>query len=219
MAKRSKSSQRWIERQKRDPYVKKAVAAGLGSRAHFKLEQLDERFELLRPHLAVLELGAAPGGWTRYVARRAQGGFIVAIDCKPMAAPKGVVFCCLDIHSADFDPALAKLIGARRLDLVLSDMAPNISGVKVADQAATMALVELATQTARVWLKPGGTLVAKMFQGEGVDQWVRDTRGDFAKVVLAKPAASRSQSREVYGVATGFTGLVRNPDARGGRNV
>ena len=216
MAKRSKSSQRWIERQQRDPYVKKAVAAGLGSRAHFKLDQLDNRFALLRPHLAVLELGAAPGGWTRYLARRVQDGFIVAVDCRPMPVPNGVRFCCLDIHSADFEPALAELIGARRLDLVLSDMAPNITGVKVADQAATMALVDLATQTARKWLKPGGTLVAKMFQGEGVDEWVRTTRAGFAKVVLAKPAASRSESREVYGVATGFTGLDRNDDARDG---
>jgi 23S rRNA (uridine2552-2'-O)-methyltransferase len=209
MVKRSKSSQRWIERQKRDPYVKKAVAAGLGSRAHFKLDQLDKRFALLRAHMAVLELGAAPGGWTRYLAGRVADGFIVAVDCRPMPVPKGVLFCCLDIHSADFEPRLAALIGARRLDLVLSDMAPNITGVKVADQAATMALVDLATQTARQWLKQGGTLVAKMFQGEGVDAWVRATRADFAKVVLAKPAASRSESREVYGVATGFTGHDR----------
>lgn len=216
MAKRSKSSQRWIERQQRDPYVKKAVIAGLGSRAHFKLDQLDKRFALLRPHMAVLELGAAPGGWTRYLARRVQDGLVVAVDCRPMQVPNGVRFCCLDIHSPELESALAELIGARRLDLVLSDMAPNITGVKVADQAATMALVDLATQTAREWLKPGGTLVAKMFQGEGVDEWVRATRAWFAKVMLAKPAASRSESREVYGVATGFTGLDRNDDARDG---
>jgi 23S rRNA (uridine2552-2'-O)-methyltransferase len=219
MVKRSKSSQRWIERQKRDPYVKKAVAAGLGSRAHFKLDQLDQRFALLRPHMAVLELGAAPGGWTRYLARRVQDGFVVAVDCRPMPVPKGVVFCCIDIHSPEFERTLADLLGTRHLDLVLSDMAPNITGVKVADQAATMALVHLATQTAREWLKPGGALVVKMFQGEGVDQWVAETRADFAKVVLAKPAASRSESREVYGVATGFTGLDRNKDVRGGRSA
>src|SRR5262245_59639941 len=162
MVKRSKSSQRWIERQKRDPYVKKAVAAGLGSRAHFKLDQLDKRFALLRPHMAVLELGAAPGGWTRYLARRVQDGFIVAVDCKSMPVPKGVVFRCVDIHAPDFERTLAESIGPRRLDLVLSDMAPNITGVKVADQAATMALVDVATQTAREWLKSGGSLVVKM---------------------------------------------------------
>jgi len=169
--------------------------------------------------MAVLELGAAPGGWTRYLARRVQDGFIIAVDCRAMPVPKGVVFCCIDIHSTEFERTLADLMGARRLDLVLSDMAPNISGVKVADQAATMALVDLATQTARDWLKPGGSLVVKMFQGEGVDQWVSAARADFARVVLTKPAASRSESREVYGVATGFTGLVRIENARGGCNT
>ncbi|MGH8598710.1 MAG: RlmE family RNA methyltransferase, partial [Gammaproteobacteria bacterium] len=199
-------------RQQRDPYVKSAVAARLGSRAHFKLEQLDRRFSLLRPQMAVLELGAAPGGWTRYLARRVTDGLIVAVDNKPMPVPNGVVFACIDIYSEGFEQAVAELIGARRLDLVLSDMAPNISGVTVADQAATMGLVELATQCAMRWLKQGGALVVKMFQGEGVDQWVAGARGSFAKVVLAKPAASRTQSREVYGVATGFTGSLRLKD-------
>jgi 23S rRNA (uridine2552-2'-O)-methyltransferase len=215
MVKRSKSSQRWIERQKRDPYVKKAAAGGLGSRAHFKLDQLDQRFSLLRPHMAVLELGAAPGGWTRYLARRLQGGFVIAVDFRPMPVPRGVTFYCVDIQSDDFERTLTEALGDRRLDLVLSDMAPNITGVKVADQAATMALVDLASETALRWLKPGGALVVKMFHGEGVDQWIRDMRKCFAKVVLTKPAASRSESREVYGIATGFTGNAHGPDLRG----
>jgi 23S rRNA (uridine2552-2'-O)-methyltransferase len=215
MVKRSKSSQRWIERQKRDPYVKKAVAAGLGSRAHFKLDQLDQRFSLLRPHMAVLELGAAPGGWTRYLARRVQGGCVIAVDYRPMPVPHGVTFLCIDIHSDEFGPALSEALGDRRLDLVLSDMAPNITGVKVADQAATMGLVDLASEAAQRWLKPGGTLLVKLFQGEGVDQWVKEMRKCFSKVVLAKPAASRSESREVYGIATGFTGDAPDPDRCG----
>jgi 23S rRNA (uridine2552-2'-O)-methyltransferase len=205
MAKRSKSSQRWVERQKRDPYVKKAATSGVASRAHFKLEQLDRRFALLRSGMVVLELGAAPGGWTRYLAKRVGHGAVIAVDSRPMQAPQGVVFCCTDIRSAGFETAVADALGQRRLDLVLSDMAPNISGVKVADQAATMQLVELATAAAERWLKAGGALVVKLFHGEGVDGWVRHRRKSFARVVLAKPAASRAESREVYGIATGFT--------------
>ena len=106
MAKRTKSSQLWLERQRRDPYVKKAAAGGLGSRAHFKLAQLDERFSLLRPHMAVLELGSAPGGWTRYLAGRVHDGRIVAVDYRPMPVPRGVVFLCLDIYSDEFEAAL-----------------------------------------------------------------------------------------------------------------
>lgn len=205
MTKRSKSSQRWLERQKRDPYVKKAAQEGLGSRAHFKLEQLDRRFALLQAHMTVLELGAAPGGWTRFLAKRLRGGRLIAVDHREMPIPDRVTFLCVDIYSEDFQVAVEGALGGRRLDLVLSDMAPNISGVKVADQAATMALVDVATEAASRWLNPGGALVVKMFQGEGVDAWVKETRAAFGKVVLAKPAASRSESREVYGIATNFT--------------
>jgi 23S rRNA (uridine2552-2'-O)-methyltransferase len=205
MTKRSKSSQRWLDRQKRDPYVKKAAQAGLASRAHFKLEQLDQRFALLRPHMSVLELGAAPGGWTRYLAGRLREGRLIAVDYRDMPVPAGVTFLCVDIYSTEFHATVDAALGERKLDLVLSDMAPNISGVKVADQAATMGLVDMATEAACRWLKPGGTLVVKMFHGEGVDAWVKQTRAVFHKVVLAKPAASRSESREVYGIATKFT--------------
>ena len=206
MAKRTKSSQLWLERQRRDPYVKKAAAGGLGSRAHFKLAQLDERFALLRPSMAVLELGSAPGGWTKYLAGRVHDGRIVAVDYRPMPVPRGVVFLCLDIYSEQFEPAVDVALEERKLDLVLSDMSPNISGVKAADQAAAMDLIELATASAMRWLKPTGALVVKMFQGEGTDAWIKDMRRCFARVTLAKPAASRAESREVYGIATGFTG-------------
>jgi 23S rRNA (uridine2552-2'-O)-methyltransferase len=218
MTKRTKSSQRWIERQKRDPYVKKAADRGLASRAHFKLAQLDTRHALLRPHMWVLELGAAPGGWTRYLASRLSGGRVIAVDYRSMQVPTGVVFLGLDIYSDEFAGAVEAALGERRLDLVLSDMSPNISGVRVADQAAAMGLIDLATDAAMRWLKPGGALVVKIFQGEGVDDWVKAMRLCFDKVQLAKPAASRSESRELYGIATGFTGNDRSEGLVGGRS-
>ncbi len=218
MTKRSKSSSRWLDRQKRDPYVKKAASGGLGSRAHFKLKELDARFSLLRPQLRVLELGAAPGGWTRYLAERVHAGRIIAVDYRVMQVPSRVTFVQLDIHADEYVEVIDGALAGAGVDLVLSDMSPNISGVRAADQAATMELVELATETAARWLNPGGALVVKMFQGEGVDAWVKDTRARFAKVSLAKPTASRAESREVYGIATGFTaGAVAN-SLRGGRS-
>ncbi len=208
MAKRSKSSGRWLERQRKDPYVRKAAQDNLGSRAHFKLAQLDARFRLLRKDAVVVELGAAPGGWTRYLAPRVAR--VIAIDLKPMTVEAGNVLCAqFDLHSPDFDAWLDTCLEGRRASLVLSDMAPNISGVKVADQASSMALVDLATLTAERFLNPGGSLVVKMFQGEGVDPWLVERRREYERVVLAKPEASRAGSREVYGVAMRFTGEPR----------
>ena len=135
-----------------------------------------------------------------------------------MPVPRGVVFLCLDIYSEQFDAAVNDALGGQKVDLVLSDMSPNISGVKAADQAAAMDLIELASATAMRWLKPTGALVVKMFQGEGTDAWIKDMRRCFAKVTLAKPAASRAESREVYGIATGFTGDPARPDHLGGRS-
>ncbi len=207
MAKRSKSSQRWLERQRKDPYVKAAAREQLGSRAHFKLEQLNKRFKFLRPGLRVLELGAAPGGWTRFIHQQVPNARIIAVDYRSMSVPAGVQFLQLDIHGDVFLAEVGALV-AEGLDLVLSDMAPNMSGIKVADQAAAMALVELATDAAWRWLKPGGHLVVKMFQGEGTDAWLLDCRRHFERVVLAKPDASRQESREIYGVALGYKGGV-----------
>lgn len=213
MSKRSKSSGRWLERQRRDPYVRRAVEGNLGSRAHFKLEQLDRRFKLVNAKCVVLELGAAPGGWTRYLAARAHR--VIAVDILPMQVPDGVEFAELDIRAPGFEAALGVLLSGSGIDLVLSDMAPNLSGVKVADQARAMELVELATDVAGRVLNPGGSLVVKMFQGDGVDDWIAEARKSFARVVLAKPDASRKDSREVYGVAMQFTGVVaRMPEAR-----
>ena len=197
----SKSSKRWLARQRRDQYVKRAADGELGSRAHFKLEQLDRRFALFSKRTGgVLELGAAPGGWTRYIASRTLRGPIVAVDLKSMTVPTGVEFLQIDLSEPDAEHELRSRFPSGA-DLVLSDMAPNISGVKDADRAASEALVELATRWAEGLLNPGGSLVVKMFQGADIDGWLERVRGSFERVVVAKPDASRLRSREVYGVA------------------
>jgi 23S rRNA (uridine2552-2'-O)-methyltransferase len=203
---RSKSSREWLRRQARDPYVKKARAEGARSRARFKLEQLDARDRLLRPGMIVVDLGAAPGGWSEYAARRvAPGGRVVAADLLPMAPVPGV-----DFVRGDFaDPGVLDLIKERlgsTADLVISDMAPNISGVAATDQARGIALAERAFDFAVDVLRPGGTFLVKAFQGEGFDALVRHLRERFAKVAIRKPGASRAESREVYLLARGFTG-------------
>jgi 23S rRNA (uridine2552-2'-O)-methyltransferase len=197
----SKSSKRWLARQRRDPYARRAAEGNLGSRAHFKLEQLDKRFGLLTSRSGgVLELGAAPGGWTRYIVSKGPRGPVVAVDLQEMVPPPPAEFLKLDLASEAAESALAARFPSG-VDLVLSDMAPNISGVKSADRAASDALVELATEWAERLLNPGGSLVVKMFQGADVDGWMERARQSFERVVLAKPDASRLRSREVYGVA------------------
>lgn len=204
MSKRSKSSHRWLSRQRRDPFARRAAAQGQVSRAHFKLEQLDQRFALLRPGLAVLELGAAPGGWTRYLEARLNGGLLIACDPRPVTAGADTVVIERAYGEPETDARLAEVLGETRLDLVLSDMAPNMSGNRTTDQARAMHLADLALDAAERWLKPGGGLAVKVFQGEGIDEWMSTVRKQFAKARLAKPEASRSGSREVYAVANGF---------------
>ncbi|MFM8356237.1 MAG: RlmE family RNA methyltransferase [Gammaproteobacteria bacterium] len=204
MTKRTKSSHRWLARQRRDPYARQAAEAGHASRAHFKLEQLDQRFQLLRPGLRVLELGAAPGGWTRYVEQRIGHGRLVACDYRPVSAGGATVVIEGAFGEPDADAAIDAALSPQGVGLVLSDMAPNISGVRAADQAGAMYLADLALDAARRWLQPGGDLVVKLFQGEGVDAWFAEVRGCFAKAVQVKPKASRPDSREVYAVARGF---------------
>lgn len=209
MSKRSRSSDRWLVRQRRDPFVRRAAAEGQVSRAHFKLEQLDRRFRLLRPGMTVLELGAAPGGWTRYLERRLAGGLVVACDPRPMSAGDGrTVVIEAAYGEEETDRQLTRALESRRVDLVLSDMAPNMSGNRTTDQARAMYLADLALDAAERWLKPGGGLTVKLFQGEGVDVWVDQVRGRFAGARLTKPDASRSKSREVYMVAQGYAGSV-----------
>lgn len=202
---RSKSSNRWLEEHVNDPYVKKAQVDGYRSRASYKLLELIDKDKLLRPGMTVLDLGSTPGGWSQVVAPLlGKLGKTIASDILPMDPIPDVIFIEGDFTEQEiFDQILAQLDGAKA-DLVMSDMAPNISGVDAADQASSMYLVELALDMAISVLKPGANYVAKVFHGEGYDQYLKDMREHFEKVVVRKPDASRSRSREVYVVGKGF---------------
>jgi 23S rRNA (uridine2552-2'-O)-methyltransferase len=188
-----------------DPYVKRAKSEGMRSRAAYKLDQLTERDRLLRPGMTVVDLGAAPGGWSQIAARRvAPGGRVIALDMLPMPELGGVTFIQGDFRE---DAVLAKLEQAvihAPVDLVVSDMPPNISGITSADQARAMLLAELARDFALKHLKPRGNLLVKTFQGEGFEQFVTTLRRHFAQVVIRKPGASRSRSNEVYVLGKGL---------------
>lgn len=203
MSKRSSSSHRWLTRQRRDPFARRAASEGQVSRAHFKLEQLDRRFGLLGRGLRVLELGAAPGGWTRYLEDRLAGGLLVVCDPRPVSAGADTVVIEAAYGEPETDRQIEAALAGEPVDLVLSDMAPNMSGNRTTDQARAMYLADLALDAAERWLKPGGALVVKLFQGEGTDAYVAALKERFTKARLAKPEASRSESREVYAVAQG----------------
>ena len=203
--KRSASSKRWLHEHRSDTYVKQARHEGYRSRAVYKLEELDQRDRLLKPGISVVDLGAAPGGWCQYIQRRlGDKARIVALDVLPMDPLPGVTLIQGDFREADVLARLEAAVGGARVDLVLSDMAPNISGVDAADQAGTVHLAELALEFARARLKPGGVLVTKLFQGEGFDEFLKTLRQVFSKVALRKPKASRPRSREIYLVARGL---------------
>ncbi|PWK92995.1 23S rRNA (uridine(2552)-2'-O)-methyltransferase RlmE [Fulvimonas soli] len=201
---RSKSSSRWLREHFDDPYVKKAQAEGLRSRAVFKLEELIERDRLLKPGMRVVDLGAAPGGWSQLVRQRlGDGGTVVALDILPMQGIAGVDFIQGDFREEGVLRALEARLGGHPVDLVLSDMAPNMSGVALADQIRAMDLAELALDFCRHWLRPGGSFLIKLFQGAGFDDYLRSLRAEFTRVTMRKPKASRARSREVYALATG----------------
>lgn len=203
--KRSASSKRWLHEHRSDAYVKQARHEGYRSRAVYKLEELDQRDHLLRPGISIVDLGAAPGGWCQYIRKRlGNKAKVVALDVLPIEPIPGVTVIQGDFRDAEVLAQLEVAIGAAKVDLVLSDMAPNISGIDSADQAGGVHLAELALDFARNRLKPGGALVTKMFQGEGFDEFVKNLRQAFDKVVLRKPKASRPRSREIYLVARGL---------------
>ena len=205
--KRSKSSRRWLDEHVNDPFVKRAQKDGLRSRSSYKLIELNEKDKLIRPGMLVMDLGSAPGGWSQ-VAGGIVGekGRVLATDILPMGGLDNVDFVQGDFtEDAVFQQVLDMLDG-RQPDLIVSDIAPNISGVAAADQAASMYLVELTLDMVRQVLKPGGNYVVKVFQGEGSDEFLKDVRSSFEKVVIRKPEASRPRSREVYLVAKGFKG-------------
>jgi 23S rRNA (uridine2552-2'-O)-methyltransferase len=201
---RSKSSQQWLQRHINDPYVKKAQAEGLRSRAAFKLEELFERNRLLKPGMVVVDLGASPGGWSQLVRKQlGDSGRVIALDLLEMPSIAGVEFLHGDFREEQALSALKASLGPDQPDLVLSDMAPNFSGVESVDQPRAMYLVELARDFAQDHLRPGGSFLAKLFMGVGFDEFVRDLRTRYGKVVVRKPKASRSRSPEVYVLATG----------------
>jgi len=204
MAKRSKSSGRWLEEHFSDPYVRRAKDAGLRSRAAFKIEELDAADKLLFPGAVVVDLGAAPGGWSQYAARRLAGkGRVFALDLLPMDAIAGVDFVQGDFREQAVLDRLLGDLGGRRVDLVLSDMAPNITGVDVVDHARAADLEALALEFAREVLAPEGALVMKVFQGAGFEAILADARRGFRSVRMRKPRASRARSSETYLVARG----------------
>jgi 23S rRNA (uridine2552-2'-O)-methyltransferase len=201
---RSKSSSRWLQEHFNDPYVKRAQVEGWRSRAVFKLEELIDRDRLLKPGMTIVDLGAAPGGWSQ-VARERLGdkGRLIALDILPMQGIGGVEFILGDFREESVLAQLTRILAGAQVDLVLSDMAPNFSGVPTVDQPRSMHLVELAEDFATAYLKVGGAFLTKMFQGEGFDDFVRRLRGGYERVSIRKPKASRARSPEVYALAIG----------------
>ncbi len=205
--KRSKSSRRWLDRHFKDEFVLKSQKDGFRSRAVYKLQEIQERDRVIKPGQVVVDLGAAPGGWSQYAGKLiGSKGRVVALDILPMEPIEAVDFIQGDFREDEVLGHLQELLGDSRVDLVISDMAPNVTGMAVVDQPRSMYLCELALDFAKDVLKPGGGIVVKVFQGEGFDQYIRDLRAMFTKVVTRKPKASRPKSREVYLVATGFKG-------------
>lgn len=206
---RSKSSRRWLDEHVNDPYVKQAQKDGYRSRAAYKLLELNEKDKLIRPGMLLMDLGSAPGGWSQ-VAGRLVGdhGRVIATDILKMDSLENVDFIHGDFTEEAVFQQILDVLNGRKPDLILSDMAPNITGINSADQASSIYLVELALDMVKQVLKPNGNFVAKLFQGEGSDEYLKQVRACFEKVVIRKPDASRSRSREVYFVAKNFKGSV-----------
>ena len=204
---RTKSSSEWLRRHVNDPFVKQAQKDGYRSRSAYKLIELNEKDRLIKPNMRILDLGSAPGGWSqvagRLVGRR---GRVLATDILPMDPVANVDFIQGDFTDEKVVEQLLGWLDGGRFDLIVSDIAPNLSGIDSADQGGSMYLLELALDTVRKTLKPGATFAAKMFQGSGSDDYVKELRKSFEKVLIRKPAASRKESREVYIVAKGFKG-------------
>ena len=207
MATRSKSSQRWLKEHFSDPFVKKAQAEGLRSRAVYKLEEVVERDRLLKPGMVVVDLGAAPGSWSQWVRQeldkmdKTKPGRVIATDILEMPSLAGVEFLHGDFREDAVLSMLLETLHGEQVDLVLSDMAPNKSGMDAVDQPRMMHLAELAMDFADGHLRIGGTFLIKLFQGVGFDEYVRELRRRYAKVSIRKPAASRKRSPEVYALA------------------
>ena len=204
---RSKSSASWLSRHLSDPFVKQAQKDGYRSRSAYKLIELNGSDHLLRPGMRVMDLGSTPGGWSQVAGRLIGGkGRILATDILPMDSLPNVDFIQGDFTDEAIVQQLLDWLDGGKFDLIMSDIAPNLSGISIADQAKSIYFLELALDTVRKTLKPGATFAAKMFQGSGSDQYLKELRTHFSKVSIRKPAASRKESREVYLVAKGFKG-------------
>jgi len=199
---RSKSSRQWLREHFNDPYTQQARAEGYRGRSVYKLIELDRKYGLLGRKMRVVDLGAAPGAWSQYAADRVgDTGWVVANDVLPMDPIAGVAFVQGDFHEPEVLERVLAALGDEPADLVMSDMAPNLSGIDAVDQPAAMGLAELAQDLASRVLKPGGTLLTKAFQGEGSDAFVKGLKDDYARVRIRKPDASRDRSREIYVLA------------------
>jgi 23S rRNA (uridine2552-2'-O)-methyltransferase len=202
---RTKSSRRWLDRHVSDDYVRRAQREGYRSRAVYKLLEIQQKDRILESGMRVIDLGAAPGGWSQVAARVVGSkGRVVAMDILPMEPISGVTFVAGDFREEQALRRLHDALGGEPVDAVISDMAPNLSGT-AADQPRMIYLCELALDLAHQVLKPGGSLVVKIFQGEGFDAYLREVRSSFRRVASRKPKSSRSRSREIYLVATGYS--------------
>jgi 23S rRNA (uridine2552-2'-O)-methyltransferase len=205
MSRHTGSSSRWLRRQERDPYVERAALEGWRSRAVYKLEQLQAKERLLKPGLRCVDLGASPGSWSQYAAKlTGPRGKIWAVDLLPMDKIPGVFFLQGDFSSTETLEALRRAMGGEQADLVMSDMAPNISGNRTVDQARSIGLAEEALLFASEVLRPGGNFLVKLFHGEGLPEFTESARVSFKTVRLVKPKASRSESREIYLLARNY---------------
>ncbi len=208
--KRSHSSRQWLRRHVNDPYVQRSKREGYRSRSAYKLTQIDERDRLLGPGMTVVDLGAAPGGWSQVAAARVgASGRVIAIDLLPMEPVPGVRVIRADFTAQAGLAAVREALAGGPADAVLSDMAPNLTGIAISDQARIMALAEAARDFARSHLERDGALLVKVFQGAGYDEYLRSLRAAFRKVVVRKPEASRGESAEQYLLARGLRAAAR----------
>lgn len=196
---KSKSSKRWLREHFQDKYVKQAQKGGYRARSAFKLLEIQQKDHLIKPGMVVVDLGAAPGGWSQVVAELLKGkGSVFALDILPMEPLRGVEFIQGDFREEKVMQGLLQRMQQNKADLVLSDMAPNISGIVISDQARAMYLAELALDFAKLVLKPGGNFLVKVFQGADFEEFLKNMRACFTKVVTRKPQASRGRSKEIY---------------------
>lgn len=202
---KKKPSKDWVQKQNNDPYVKQARESHYRSRAVYKLQEIDQKDKLIKPDYCVVDLGSSPGSWSQYASERiGANGRVVAVDILPMEPIDGVLFTQGDFTENDVEKTFLEQVGEQKADLVISDMAPNLTGIRVTDQARSMAMAELVHDFCLKVLKPGGDLLIKLFEGAGTNEYRQLLREHFSKVMTRKPGASRDKSREFYILARSY---------------